>query len=92
MNRSSLTEETPAAPGWVDRRVRETFAPYGDTGKAAGDRYADCLAGVRGGVDVDGGHDRCRHAALAMLRDTQGDLGDLDRALQALEAELSNGT
>ena len=92
MNRSSLTEETPAAPGWVDRRVRELFAPLGEPGAAAGSAYADCLAGVRGGVDVDAGHDRCRRAALDALSGTAPDLDAFDRELQALEAEISNGT
>jgi hypothetical protein len=89
VNRSSLTEETPAAPGWVDRRVREIFAPLD---VAAGDAYADCLAGVRGRVDTDDGHDRCRRTALAALEGSGTDIDALDRTLQALEAEISNAT
>ena len=97
MNQSSLTEETPAAPGWVDRRVREIFEPLGEAGRAAGDSYADCIAGVRGAVDVDAGHDGCRRAALGALKGgTTGpgevDLGEIDRQLQALEAEISAAT
>ena len=92
MNRSSLTEETPATPGWVDRRVREIFAPFGEGAGGVGTAYADCLAGVRGAVDVDAGHDRCRRTAIGAIEGTGGDLGELDRQLQALEAEISNGT
>ncbi len=92
MNRSSLTEETPAAPGWVDRRVREIFDPLGEAGSAAGNAYADCLAGIRGAVDVDSGHDRCRRAALAAVEESGVDVDALDRTLQALEAEISNAT
>ena len=93
MTRSSLTEETPATPGWVDDRVAALFAPLGDAAKPVGDAYADCLAGVRGAVDTDSGHDRCRREALAAVRDVPGvKLDGLDKALQALEAEISNGT
>ena len=92
MTRSSLTEETPSTPGWVDRRIRELLAPYGDAAAAAGNAYADCLAGVRGGVDVDGGHDRCRRALMEALDETVADRGALDQKLQALEAEISTDT
>ncbi len=92
MNRSSLTEETPATPGWVDRRVRDIFAPLGDAGVAAGNTYADCLAAVGGIVDVDTGHDRCRRSVLATLEGVIPDTNSLDRELQALEAEISNAT
>ncbi len=54
--------------------------------------YATCLAGVRGAVDMDAGHDRCRVRALAALRDADVDVAELDRALQALEAEISAST
>ncbi len=54
--------------------------------------YADCLAGVRGAVDVDLGHDRCRRHLLETVRDQISDIDALDRALQALEAEISADT
>ena len=92
MNRSSLTEETPATPGWVDRRIRDIFTPFGDDGIAAGNAYADCLAGVRGGVDTDAGHDQCRRTALNTMEGVTPDLDALDKTLQALEAEISNAT
>ena len=92
MTRSSLTEETPATPGWVDRRIRELLAPYGDAAAVAGNAYADCLAGVRGGLDTDGGHDRCRRTLMDALGDAVADRATLDHKLQALEAEISADT
>jgi hypothetical protein len=92
MIRSSLTEETPATPGWVDGRIDTVFAPLGAAAVPAREAYATCLAGVRGSVDTDAGHDRCRARALAALRDLDIDVAALDRALQALEAELSAST
>ena len=92
MSRSSLTEETPATPGWVDDRIDAVFAPLGAGAAAVREAYAICLAGVRGSVDTDAGHDRCRARAMASLRDTGVDVSEIDRALQALEAEISAGT
>jgi hypothetical protein len=92
MTRSSLTEETPSTPGWVEGEANKIFAPLGEDAVAVRNDYLDCLAGVRGAVDSDAGHDRCRSAALASLEGKLADLGDLDRALQALEAEISRST
>ena len=92
MSRSSLTEDTPATPGWVEDRVAAVFAPLGEAATPIRDAYADCLAGVRGATDTDAGHDRCRAAALAALRGASADVAALDRALQALEAEISAET
>jgi hypothetical protein len=92
VSRSSLTEETPATPGWVDDRIDAVFAPLGAGTVAIREAYALCLAGVRGSVDVDAGHDQCRARALAALRDAGVEIEPVDRALQALEAEISAGT
>ena len=92
MNRSSLTEDTPATPGWVDARISAIFQPFGPEVRSARDRYADCLASVNGALDVDQGHDQCRIALLQAVRDLVADTTGLDRELQALEAELSNAT
>ena len=97
MTQSSLTEETAATPGWVDRRINEAFAPLGPSATAVADTYAACLASVRGATDVDLGHDGCRQAALSAvdgLADAPGQAvrDQLDKALQALEAELSAST
>jgi len=56
------------------------------------DAYAVCLAGVRGAVDIDAGHDRCRAEALAALRDMDVNVTALNLALEALEAEISAST
>ena len=92
---SALTEETPSTPGWVDSRIDKVFEPFGQPAAATREAYAACLAGVRGAVDVDGGHDRCRIQALQALRSAEHDedrITELDHALQALEAEISAGT
>ena len=92
MTVSSLPEETPATPGWVDDRIDAVFASLGPAAIPAREAYAACLAGIRGAVDIDAGHDRCRAEALAALKDTGADLAALNRELEALEAEISNGT
>ncbi|WP_158742163.1 hypothetical protein [Acidisphaera sp. L21] len=89
MSRSSATEETPSTPGWVDGSIREIFAPYGQSVEAARDMYAECLAGVRGAVDMDLGHDRCRQTLLGAVAKMIEDPTELDHALQALEAKIS---
>lgn len=91
MTRSSLTEETPAAPGWAESRIAEVLGRHGVTGPVL-DAYANCLAGVRGAVDVDGGHDGCRRKLLASLGDDVPDRAGLERDLMALEAEISADT
>ncbi len=92
MTRSSLTEETPATPGWVDRRIAEIFDPLGPETMPARNAYAECLAGARGSVDVDLSHDRCRRTLLAAVDGKVADLAALDRVLQEMEAEISSGT
>ncbi len=51
--------------------------------------YAECLAGVRGAVDMDLGHDRCRQTLLGAVAKMIEDPTELDHALQALEAKIS---
>ncbi len=92
MTRSSLTEETPATPGWVDARIDEVLARHGLAGGPARDAYADCLAGVRGAVDVDGGHDRCRRALMEVVGEQVADRDALNRDLMDLEGEISADT
>jgi hypothetical protein len=90
MTRSSLTEETSNTPGWVEMGIDKAFAGVSldEAGRKAKDDYASCLAGCRGGVDVDAGHDRCRRTLLSAL----GDVDGLEQRLMALEAEISAGT
>ena len=92
MTLSSLPEETPATPGWVDSRIDAVFAKFGPAAIPAREAYAACLAGIRGAVDIDTGHDRCRAEVLAALQDSGADVAALNRELEALEAEISNGT
>ncbi len=95
VNRSSLTEDSASTPGWVDGRIDEAFASLGAPAAAARESYARCLGGVGGAEDVDGGHDRCRRAAIeALLPIVQDEakLDALDKILQALEAEISAST
>ncbi len=90
--RSSATEEAPATPGWVDERIEAIFGPLGPAVAQARDAYAACLAGVHGAVDMDLGHDRCRRTLLKAVDGLVPDPAALDRALQALEAEISADT
>jgi hypothetical protein len=89
MTRTSATEEAPATPGWVDERIEAIFGPLGPAVAPARDAYANCLAGVHGAVDPDQGHDRCRRTLLRAVERIVPDVDALDRALQALEAEIS---
>ena len=93
-----MTEEIPAAPGWLDEKLDEAFA--GITGDdrvgAARDQYARCLAGAKAPAapgDLLGAEcERCRTlllAALAGLGIDQGALGQLGQRLEAIEAELA---
>lgn len=93
--RSSLTEETASTPGWVDGQIDALFAPFGTPAAAAREAYAACLGGVRGDVDVDLGHDRCRLQAVADVQAALPDhpaIPEFARALLALEAEISAST
>ena len=92
MSRSSLPEDTPATPGWVDAKIQAIFAPFGDAAISIRDTYAECLANIRGAVEVEIGQDRCRSVAVRALADVSGDPGTVDLALQALEAEIANAT
>ena len=93
MTRSSLTEETASTPGWVESRIREIFDPFGDAIPAgAREAYVNCLAGVRGAVDVDTGHDRCRRTLMDAVRYKLPDPDTFNRTLEALEAEISHDT
>jgi len=73
----------------VDERLETIFGPLGPAVAQARDVYANCLAGVRGAIDTDQGHDRCRRALLRAVNGIVPDVAALDRALQALEAEIS---
>ena len=92
MTRSSLTEETPSTPGWVEGRVREIFAQFGGQFASERETYVNCLAGVGGATDMDAGHDRCRRALMDAIREDLDDPEQLERTLEELEAAISADT
>jgi hypothetical protein len=95
-----VTEEIPAAPGWLDERLDEAFAGIAaaddDRVGAARDQYARCVAGVKQPAapsDLLGAEcERCRRALLAALAGVGigwDALGQLGQRLEAIEAELA---
>ena len=93
-----MTEEIPAAPGWLDERLDEVFANLGagDEFAAARDRYASCLAGTKAPAapsDLLGAESEpCRRRLLASLESMGVDPSVLDafgRRLEEIEAELA---
>ena len=73
------------------------FAPLSSRPSVAGARaaYGECLSQCRPPVDPESGHDRCRAALIEALRHDgveQALLARLNRALEAVEAELSDRT
>ncbi|GBR03171.1 hypothetical protein [Acetobacter oeni] len=68
---SSTTEDTPAAPGWLEPEVDAAFATLNlSTAELSRyrDSYLDCLAGVPRTTDLDTGHDACRLGLLRALK------------------------
>ncbi len=93
-----MTEEIPAAPGWLSERLDEAFAGIADDDRVgtARDQYADCLAGAKAPPapsDLLGAEcERCRSlllASLAGLGIGQDALDRLGERLEAVEAELA---
>ncbi len=93
-----MTEEIPAAPGWLDERLDEAFAGIAGDDRlgAARDQYAQCVAGAKQpaapsdllGVECE----RCRKlllAALAGMGVGNDALRQLGQRLEAIEAELA---
>ena len=93
-----MTEEIPAAPGWLDERLDEVFASLGggDRFAAARDQYASCLAGTKAPAapsDLLGAEgEPCRRRLLASLESMGVDqtvLDQLGKRLEEIEAELA---
>ncbi len=93
-----MTEEIPAAPGWLDQRLDDAFAGIegDDRVGAARDQYVGCLAGAKAPAapsDLLGAEcERCRSlllASLAGLSIRQDVLDRLGQRLEAIEAELA---
>ncbi|NHO32887.1 hypothetical protein [Acetobacter fallax] len=91
------TEDTPAAPGWLEPEVDVAFALLGLTGagvERARDSYIDCLACVPRTMDLDVGHDACRLGLLRALK-AEFTLGDdvwraFEQKLEAIESDLTS--
>ena len=98
------TEDTPATPSWVERRLDEIVAALPEPLRPAMERergrYLDCLAGTAGPEDPLIGRQRCHQSLMQRLRAGEPDVGarddaaldQLHRTLEALEAELASGT
>ena len=92
-----MTEEIPAAPGWIEGRLDEIFAELGgERGTAARERYLNCLSGAKSPAapsDLLGAEcERCRRALLASLQSDGVAPDALDRVgkrLEEMEAELA---
>jgi len=93
-----VTEEIPAAPGWLDERLDEAFVDIAGDDRlgAARDQYARCVAGAKAPAapsDLLGAEcERCRKlllAALAGIGVDDGALRRLGQRLEAIEAELA---
>ncbi|GBQ61874.1 hypothetical protein AA103196_0161 [Ameyamaea chiangmaiensis NBRC 103196] len=95
--RPTATEDTPAAPGWVESRVDALFGSLPQQGpslRLLRNAYLDCLAaGLGGAGDLDCAHDRCRAALMKQLTAREGLGASAARAfeqkLEALEAEIT---
>jgi len=91
-----LTEETASTPGWVEQRLDDVFAALPPSTGPAREAYGACLGRRKApgapsdmlGAEFDG----CRpalHHALAGLGLAPDALAQLDRDLEALEAEIA---
>ncbi len=91
-----MTEEIAATPGWVEQRLDEAFAGLPDSAGPAREAYGACLGRRKTpgapsdmmGAEFNG----CRTALHHMLTELglDGDaLAQLDRRLEALEAEIA---
>lgn len=93
----TTTEETPAAPGWVETTLDSILAQLPVTAekltpfRAA---YLDCLAGCGRTTDLDSAHDSCRMALLRALKNSVSldapTLRTLEQNLEKLERDISS--
>ena len=91
-----MTEEIASTPGWVEQRLDEAFAGLPDGAGPAREAYGACLGRRKApgapsdmmGAEFNG----CRtvlHHALTELGLDGDALAQLDRRLEALEAEIA---
>lgn len=91
------TEETPAAPGWVEDsldRILATLPFAADKLAPFRASYLDCLAGCGRATDLDSAHDACRQGLLRALKDGLDMDAETSRALEQklekLELDISS--
>lgn len=96
-----MPEEIAATPGWVDQRLDEVFAglPQTPAVRACCDRYAACLAGEKEPStptdELGTEFNDCRSALMTALAGAGVDdaiRADLDARLEAMEAEIAEGS
>lgn len=91
-----MTEEIASTPSWVEQRLDEAFAGLPDGAGAARDAYGACLGARKApgapsdtlGAEFNGCRTALRHALSGLGLDG-GVLAQLDRRLEALEAEIA---
>ncbi len=91
-----MGEEMAATPGWVSRELDGLLGglPAGQAFDAARGSYADCLAAIVGD-EPQVKRARCRRRFLERLEELGVDDGrraEIDSRLEALEAEIDEGT
>lgn len=91
-----MTEEIASTPGWVEQKLDEAFAGLPDSAGPAREAYGACLGRRKAPAapsDILGSEfNGCRtalHHALAGLGLDGDALAQLDRQLEALEAEIA---
>lgn len=91
-----MTEEIASTPSWVEQRLDELFAALPQSAGPARTAYGACLGRRKApaapsdmlGSEFDGCRPALRHT-LAGLGLEDGTLAQLDRQLEALEAEIA---
>ncbi len=91
-----MTEEIAATPGWVEERLDKVFAGLPLDASAGRSAYLTCLASRKSpaapsdllGAEFEGCRGALRRALLGAGLDRSA-WSDLDKALEALEAELA---
>ncbi len=94
-----MTEEIAATPAWAEERLDEVFAGLPPATKAARNAYLACLASRKSpaapsdllGAEFEGCRMNLRRALMAAGVE-HGVLDRIDPALEALEAEVADGS
>ena len=91
-----MTEEIASTPSWVEQRLDEVFAGLPDSAGPARDAYGACLGRRKTpgapsdmmGAEFNGCRTALHHALTELGLDNDA-LAQLDRRLEALEAEIA---